>query len=587
MSIRLLTGDCRETLRTLEAGSCQAVITSPPYYGLRDYGSEPLIWGGDAEHEHEWGAPVRTPWANEIAGPSDNVPKNGAGHYRPKETGLSCPCGAWLGSLGLEPHPDFFVEHIVECFRHVRRVLRDDGVCWINLGDSMAGSGNGSNDRRPSGASLSKNDQKYVGQSPRRAHQGAYGDFTRPLPAKNLLMIPFRVAMALQQPYVVPTCVKSEVDRAWLAAMFDGEGTIGIRRFSSYREEKRQTYQDGFVVYTTVANNDVPLLDHCVAITGFGRAAIKQSAQAGMVDARGILSRRDNYGWRLDGNAAVDVIRAIYPYLISKRKQAMLAYTLDMLNKSGRAERGNQPVPAEMQAKRALLYDLIKRCNQREEVDLPDWLEEPKPKIEPGWYLRSVIPWLKRNSMPESVSDRPSTSVEYVFMLTKSARYFYDADAVRVSSATSSQDRAYLGKRPISQRQADMVSTGMHGETDSLRVYDRAERNRRNSDWFFESWQGLLLDEDDAPLVLVVNPAGFSGAHFATFAPKLVEPMVKASTREGDTVLDCFSGAGTVGLVADRLGRNAIGCELKDSYSEMSADRIVGDAPLFVDLASD
>ena len=109
-------------------------------------------------------------------------------------------------------------------------------------------------------------------------------------------------------------------------------------------------------------------------------------------------------------------------------------------------------------------------------------------------------------------------------------------------------------------------------------------RNRRNSDWFFETWQGLMLDEDDDPLALVVNPAPYVGAHYATFPPKLVAPMVKASTRPGDLVLDPFGGAGTVGLVADRLGRDALLCELSSDYGDQAGQRLVGDAPLLVDL---
>src|SRR6185437_2917048 len=114
--------------------------------------------------------------------------------------------------------------------------------------------------------------------------------------------------------------------------------------------------------------------------------------------------------------------------------------------------------------------------------------------------------------------------------------------------------------------------------------YDPNGRNRRNSDWFFESWQGLMLDEADDPLALVVNPQPFKGSHFATFPPKLIEPMIKASTKEGDTVLDCFGGAGTTGLVADRLGRNAVICELKPDYAEMQVNLLMSDAPMFVEI---
>jgi hypothetical protein len=97
--------------------------------------------GGQPDHDHAWGALVRSPWANAVSGPSTNHPKNGdASHWTPKESGQFCACGAWRGSLGLEPTPEAYVEHLVECFRHVRRVLRDDGLVWLNLGEK-AGSG--------------------------------------------------------------------------------------------------------------------------------------------------------------------------------------------------------------------------------------------------------------------------------------------------------------------------------------------------------------------------------------------------------------------------------------------------------------
>jgi len=140
-----------------------------------------------------------------------------------------------------------------------------------------------------------------------------------------------------------------------------------------------------------------------------------------------------------------------------------------------------------------------------------------------GWWLRSRIPWLKRNAMPESTRDRPTSAVEYVFLLTKSAAYFYDGEAVRVSGAGVSGG-ACFGKQ-----------SGDPAETlAQQRQYERPEyhtRARRNSDWFFESWQGLY-DEGEGPLAFIVNPASFKGSHFATFPPKLVEPCIKAGTSE-------------------------------------------------------
>ena len=110
-----------------------------------------------------------------------------------------------------------------------------------------------------------------------------------------------------------------------------------------------------------------------------------------------------------------------------------------------------------------------------------------------GWWVRSQIPWLKRNPMPESTNSRPTNAVEYIFLLQKSRDCYYDADAVR-------------------------------------KGHKHDGRARRNSDWFFESWQGLLTDTQGEPIAMIVNPAATPEAHFATFPPKLVEPCILAGT---------------------------------------------------------
>lgn len=418
----VVQADVRAGLAQIPDGVIQTCITSPPYWSLRAYQTTPQIWGGDSDCDHEWAEQVvkgitggRNEWSAERYFYGSEA---GASVVPPQQCATCRRCGAWRGELGSEPDPGQYVANIVAVFRDVWRVLRDDGTLWLNINVGNYATGGST--------------------APRASDPKAVSDVSRGLPRigtpggykpKDLIPTGWLVALALQQPYVVPTCVKSEVDRAWLAAMFDGEGTIGIRRYDSYRTARKQIYQDGFVVYTSVTNNDVELLDHCISLTGFGRSALKQAAAS--TDKRGIVSRRDSFGWRLDANDAVDVIRAIYPHLIAKRKQAMIAYTLDCINKRGRAERGNAPVSAEVQAKKVLLHDLIKRCNQREHVDLPSWIEEPCQEVQPGWYLRSAITLVKVAPMPESVRDRPTNATEMLFLLTKGPRYFYDGDAVR------------------------------------------------------------------------------------------------------------------------------------------------------------
>jgi DNA modification methylase len=171
-----------------------------------------------------------------------------------------------------------------------------------------------------------------------------------------------------------------------------------------------------------------------------------------------------------------------------------------------------------------------------------------------GWYLRSDIIWHKPNPMPESVTDRPTKAHEYLFLFAKSPRYYYDADAI----AEEASGRVPGNKAP--QRLDD----SHNGEAERILAAQQKAwdfRNRRT--------------------VWTVPTQSFAGAHFATFPPDLIEPCIKAGCPEGGTVLDPFGGAGTTGLVADRLQRNALLIELNPEYAAMARDRIFNDAPLF------
>jgi len=196
---KVLCGDALSLLRQLPEACVQCCVTSPPYYGLRDYNTQPQIWDGEKTCEHEWGETLRTPWANEVAGPNGRVKNVEASRERPKETGPFCQrCGAWRGSLGLEPTPELYVQHLVTIFREVRRVLRPDGTCWLNIGDSYAGSWGS---YAPGGI---KGEQRP--RTEERWERRAYTDTTFLPPnaraegfkSKDLMMIPAKVAMALQ-----------------------------------------------------------------------------------------------------------------------------------------------------------------------------------------------------------------------------------------------------------------------------------------------------------------------------------------------------------------------------------------------------
>ena len=323
MTVRILHGDCRDVLKTMPDESVHCVVTSPPYFGLRDYGV--------------------------------------------------------AGQIGLEPTPDAFVAEMVAVFREVRRVLRKDGVCWLNLGDSYCGGNTGN--------------QSNVGQR--------YGK--------------------------------------------DGEGHV-FRR-------------DG-----------------------------KYASSIG-------LKPKDLIG---------------IPWRVAFALQA------------------------------------------------------------DGWWLRQEIIWAKPNPMPESVTDRCTKSHEQIFLLTKAATYWYDAEAVAEPFADERQGNPGSYKRTTSASKGacnDRQDLGFLNNGDGWNADGgKATRNRRS--------------------VWTVPSSPFSEAHFATFPPALIEPCIKAGCPAGGMVLDPFGGAGTTGLVADRLGRNAILIELNPEYAAMAERRIKGDAGLFAEVAA-
>jgi DNA modification methylase len=407
VSVRILTGDCRALLANLDAESVQTCVTSPPYWGLRDYGTDPLIFGGDPACTHEWGAEGKL----HKGGPhGDGVLVEGgrgviAAQAAVKDipTGAFCAlCDAWRGHLGLEPTPELYVEHIVEVFDAVHRVLKQDGTLWLNLGDSYAGTGG-----------YSPNAPSNVARRARGNHEdGRFG---------------FRVR--------------------------DHEAKVGTRQ----------------------------------------RA--RPSATLKAKDLVGI------------------------PWMVAF----------------------------------ALRSD--------------------------GWYLRSDVIWHKPNPMPESVTDRPTKAHEYLFLLAKGERYYYDSDAIaeRAERAEeiecagdtnihSGESHAGTGK---STRRFKRGSSG----NKARKFGDAVGRTNGSGASMGRSvpWEGVTRNKRT---VWTVATQPYKGAHFATFPPALIEPCILAGSRRGDTVLDPFGGSGTTGFVADRLERDAVLCELNPTYAALEHHRI-------------
>lgn len=172
-----------------------------------------------------------------------------------------------------------------------------------------------------------------------------------------------------------------------------------------------------------------------------------------------------------------------------------------------------------------------------------------------GWYLRQDIIWHKPNPMPESVRDRCTKAHEYVFLLSKSPRYYYDADAIaeplaRPEEADRKTPAVFGGRNKFAEAKKD---SRLHSGNEYTGT-DNGKRNRRS--------------------VWTVTPKPFKGAHFAVMPPELVRPCVRAGSTAGDVVLDPFGGSGTTGLVALEEGRRAVLCELNPGYANMARERV-------------
>lgn len=341
-------------------GSVQCVVTSIPYWGLRDYELEKVKW----------------------------------------------PTG-WEGCLGLEPTPELFVEHIVLIFEEVRRVLKDDGTLWLNIGDTYATGGRGWGDGKHGEGKTSGQSMKW-----RSAPEG--------LKHKDKVGVPWMVAFAL-------------------------------------------------------------------------RSA--------------------------------------------------------------------------------------------------------------GWYLRQDIIWHKPNPMPESCKDRCTTAHEYMFLMSKSSRYYYDQEAIKEDCSEKTNARGSKHALKTFKEQNDRkvgaqsngvghrvprkgvdVKGGNQGRGDippvsAAKMGTRENGVKANPEYYAN--QLGVMEKRNKRSVWTVQSKGYSGAHFATFPEKLIEPCILAGCPEGGIVLDPFMGSGTTAVVSQKLGRKSVGIEMNPEYLALAEARLTAELGLF------
>ena len=514
MSVHVVNGDCREQLRLMDAQSVHCCVTSPPYFGLRDYGVD--------------------------------------------------------GQIGLEPTPDAFVAEMVGVFREVRRVLCDDGTLWINLGDSYAG-GSKAGEKRPGSG---RADGVVDDRGQRNRNGVGHVDSCKP---KDLIGIPWRVAFALQadgwvlrqeiiwaKPNPMPESVRdrctkaheqvflfakakwsgptpgrfshiSDADARWLALLIDAEGSIVVKRV------KHDGRGDTFAPQVSIGNTSEALMREVLRITGHGTLLERPGHNCRLLY------------WQVSNAVARDLLERVYPFLIVKQRQARIGIHVDDLT----YHRGGQDQARKQRSERELvvlssLWSRNKECNRFGQPDLSD--------------------------IPEPVIGRWAGC----------ERYAFDAEAIKEPASENTHARLPGNKRHAG---AEEYERGDEKRRTKAGLVAYAERKRaaagsgvKNND-SFDAAMAVMPAHRNKRSVWTVGSEPFSEAHFATFPPALIEPMILAGCPKGGTVLDPFGGAGTTGMVADRLGRNAVLIELNPAYADMARRRISGDAPLFAEVS--
>lgn len=215
----------------------------------------------------------------------------------------------------------------------------------------------------------------------------------------------------------------------------------------------------------------------------------------------------------------------------------------------------------------------VNGCKPKDLIGIP-WMLAFALRAD-GWYLRQDIIWAKPNPMPESVKDRCTKSHEYIFLLSKSPRYYFDSETIAEPVADSSMAR--YSQDIEHQKGSNRVPGKANGAMKAVRPRYGGKKYTENPDLFYRTKSGNAYDfrpKRNKRDVWTVSTKPFKGAHFATFPDTLITPCILAGSRVGGVVLDPFCGSGTTLMVANNCGRSGIGIELNEGYEQLIRDRI-------------
>ena len=539
----LYLGDVTDALRLLPAESVQTVVTSPPYWGLRDYGVD--------------------------------------------------------GQIGLEDTPGEYVEKMVAVFADVRRVLRDDGTVWINLGDLYS---NGMSNLTDCMHRQLESGVLFVGGvDPRRCTSERVHILLYDKGSPDTEFEPLFSAQRI--------CIKNgEDDFCEVGGQLDAPIACWVSASFGFARPKNTDSKcvmdipenAGIIIATTKLDANSPFrIFPAVSVKDSKAAfAVEISREPKTKRVSGTIARLDTVTLNAGLKCASEINAVDESIAFLERANLDSGLTRDFTVRKAT----DQQITFGLHCGIDMRIECVRHCSllsdgiipyilllveatarrnemqAKQEMGMPGLVK--RALMRDGWICRQTIIWSKPNPMPESVTDRCTKAHENIFLLSKSARYYYDAEAIKEPASPDTHAR-YARGRSDTHKWAD----GGPGDQTIAKTFEHMRKpgvypkaapagSGIKANESFSAAIKDIVGTRNKRSVWTVATAPYCAGHFATFPPKLIEPCILAGSRPGDTVLDPFGGSGTTAGVALKHGRKAILCEVSKEYAALVPERI-------------
>jgi DNA modification methylase len=501
---KIYNENCLDMMSRMPDNFIDCCVTSPPYYGLRDYG-----------HPNQ---------------------------------------------IGLEETPEKYVEKLVQVFAEVKRVLKKEGVCWLNLGDSYYGSKQVRNGDGTIGKINSKKQASNVGSLNDR-HEVSYdtcdkepegylmnGCFSQNLCDECQQDYHFHNSHNDHSPFAMQSVLLFSQIREYMEEQHDHFATSDFLLLQQILQSFFSNQDLRHFANLEVSQIDVFLQTNFVLFFQQFQDLYSQTSNNVLTHllAETLIHCVQEFGNKLHHELLKTPYYKQDSVLLSEVQGQNNQYISGYCSQCGSYSHTLKTYIQPQSYKE--FSNLPKTLKPKDLIGIP-WMVAFALRAD-GWYLRQDIIWHKPNPMPESVTDRCTKSHEYIFLLSKSARYYYDYKSISERSEWFESDKRSINGYSQSER----ALNGPY-QCNKQGVYNSDGLRNKRSVW-------------------TVTTKSFSEAHFATFPEDLIVPCIKAGSPEGGIVYDPFMGAGTTALVSHKLNRKFIGSEISAEYVKIAEKRI-------------